>query len=285
MRSRRALLYVPASDWHKVQKAAGLGADCVCVDLEDGVAPEKKSHARQAALRALTELDFGRSERLVRINSGDLGDEDLQVVLVARPDGVVAPKVSYAEQVRNLSEAITSFEEKQGWHTQSIRLIAQIESAMGLVNIKEIASADPRLDALIFGAEDFASDIGAQRTTDASEVFYARSAVVAHTAAFGLQAIDMLWTDFKDTAGLEKLAAQGAQLGYSGMQVIHPDQIAPVQRTFTPSAIEIAAAQRIVDAYEQNIQTGRGAFALDGKMVDLPVVKAARRVLARAGQT
>lgn len=283
MRARRALLYVPGSDWHKVEKAAGLGADCVCIDLEDGVAPEKKIEARQQAIRALKELDFGRSERLVRINAGDLGEADLDAVVPERPDGIVAPKVSYAEQVRNISEAIVLHEEKQGWRTGTVRLIAQIESAMGLANIKEIASADPRLDALIFGAEDFASDVGAKRTAAGDEVFYARSAVVAHAAAFGLQAIDMLWTDFKDVAGLERVARQGAVLGYSGIQVIHPDQIAPAQRAFTPNAEELAAARRVVDAYERNLKEGRGAFALDGKMVDLPIVKAAQRVLARGG--
>lgn len=152
----------------------------------------------------------------------------------------MAPKVSYAEQVRNMSEAIILHEEQQGWRTQTIRLIAQVESAMGLANLKEIAAADQRLDALIFGAEDYASDVGAKRTPEGNEVFYARSAVVAHAAAFGLQAINMLGVDFKEIAGLERVAVQGAQLCYSGMQVIHPGQIASAQRAFTPSPEELA---------------------------------------------
>lgn len=287
MRPRRALLYVPGSDWRKIEKAAGLGADCVCIDLEDGVAPDKKGEARQLATRALGELNFGRSERLVRINAvgSGLELEDLEAVLPAKPDGIVLPKAADAEQVRLISETITAFEKKHGLDAFRIRLIAQIESAMGLVNIREIAGAGERLDALIFGSEDFASDVGAKRTSEGEEIFFARSAVVAHAAAFGLQAIDMLWVDFKDQAGLQRAAAQGARLGYSGMQVIHPDQIAPVQSAFTPSAAEMEAAQRIVDAYDQNVKEGRGVFALDGKMVDLPVVKAAQRVLARAGES
>ncbi|MEX2144093.1 MAG: CoA ester lyase [Anaerolineales bacterium] len=285
MRPRRALLYVPGSDWPKMQKAVGMGADCVCLDLEDGVAPDKKIEARALASQALRELGFGLSERLVRINAAGSGLEtdDLEALLPARPDGIVLPKAADADQVRQISERIAAFEQKQGLKTLSIRLIAQIESARGLVNIKEIASADARLNALIFGSEDFAYDVGARRTPEGDEIFYARSKVVAHAAAFGLQAIDMLWVDFKDGAGLQRLAAQGAQLGYSGMQVIHPDQIAPVQRAFTPSAAELAAAQRIVDAYTENIKEGRGVFALDGRMVDLPIVKAAQRVLARGG--
>jgi citrate lyase beta subunit len=285
MRPRRALLYVPGSDWRKIEKAAGLGADCVCIDLEDGVAPDKKGEARQLAARALGELNFGKSERLVRINAvgSGLELEDLAAVLAAKPDGIVLPKAADAGHVRLISETITAFEKKHGLNALRIRLIAQIESARGLVNIKEIASADERLDALIFGSEDFASDVGAKRTPEGEEIFYARSAVVAHAAAFGLQSIDMLWVDFKDRAGLQRAAAQGARLGYSGMQVVHPDQIATVQSAFTPSAAEIEAAQRIVEAYERNLEEGRGAFALDGKMVDLPIVKAAQRMLARGG--
>src|SRR5690606_30856441 len=120
----------------------------------------------------------------------------------------------------------------------------QIESALGLVNAREIAAADARLQALIFGAEDYASDLGAKRSPQGAEVAYARSVVVTFAAAYGLQAIDMLWVDFRDTAGLERLAAEGAALGYSGMQIIHPNQIAPVQAAFTPSAEELAAARR-----------------------------------------
>jgi citrate lyase beta subunit len=286
MRPRRALLYVPGSDWAKMQKAAGLGADSVCLDLEDGVAPNRKEEARKLVVRALHELDFGRSERLVRINaiSSGLEVEDLEAVLAAKPDGIVLPKVARVDEVHVISAKLQLVERAQSLEKNSIALIAQIENAMGLINLKEIAGADPRLDALIFGAEDYASDVGAIRTPEGEEVLYARSVVVAHAAAFGLQAIDMLWVDFKDRTGLERLAAQGAHLGYSGMQIIHPDQIEPVQSAFTPSEKDVAAARRVVEAYEQHAKEGRGAFALDGKMVDMPIVKAARRVLARAGK-
>lgn len=284
IRPRRTLLYVPASDWHKLEKAAGLNSDCVCIDLEDGVALQKKIEARQQAVRALRELDFGRSERLVRINAvgSGLEKDDLEAALQAKPDGIVLPKAGTGEQVRKISDLISGHEKKNKLKANSIRLIVQIESALGLVNIKEIASADERLDALIFGSEDFASDVGAKRTENGEEILFARSMVVTHAAAFGLQAIDMLWTDFKNLDSLTRVAKQGAQLGYSGMQIIHPDQIASVLKAFTPTAEEITTASRIVGAYEENAQQGRGAFALDGKMVDMPIVKAAQRVLARA---
>jgi citrate lyase beta subunit len=284
MKARRALLYAPGSDWHKMEKAAASGADSVCLDLEDGVAPNRKVEARQLVVRALNDLDFGKSERLVRVNSADsdLVNEDLEAVLAAQPDGIVMPKVANGDQVRTISAKIGLAEQAQKLDKKSIILLAQIESAIGLVNIKEIAGADERLDALIFGAEDFAGDVGAKRTIEGAEVFYARSAVVTHAAAFGLMAIDMLWVDFKDQAGLKRMAEQGARLGFSGAQIIHPDQIKPAQLAFTPTAKEVEAAKRLVDAYEQNSKEGRGAFALDGKMVDMPMVVSARRVLTRA---
>ncbi|MGH2582885.1 MAG: HpcH/HpaI aldolase/citrate lyase family protein [Anaerolineales bacterium] len=276
MRPRRALLYVPGSDWPKMEKAAGLEVDSVCLDLEDGVAANKKSEARDLVVRALKELDFGASEKLVRINSvgSGLQNDDLKSVLSAGPEGFVMPKVTDSDQVRAVSLQLAGRE---------IRLLLQIESALGVVNLKEIATSDERVDALIFGAEDYASDVGAKRTPEAEEVFYVRSAVVTYAAAFGLQAIDMLWTNFKDAEGLLRLAVQGARLGYSGMQIIHPDQISPVQKAFTPSADEIAAARRIVESYENHLKEGLGAFALEGKMVDMPIIKAAQRVLSRAG--
>ena len=284
MRARRALLYVPASDARKVDKATGLGADTVCLDLEDGVAINRKVAARTMLTEALRSLDFGRSERLARINavgSGQEGD-DLQAVLPAHPDGIVIPKVTHADQIKWVSAQIAPYEERNGWNHGSIGLIAMIESARGIMNLADIAGADSRLQALVFGAEDFAADLGALRTRQGTEVLYARSAIAVAAAAFELQAIDLLFLDFHDVEGLVQEASRGAQLGYSGMQVIHPDQIAPVQTAFTPDGAAIDQATRIVLANAEQQSLGSGAFALDGKMVDRPIVKAAERVLARA---
>ena len=153
---------------------------------------------------------------------------------------------------------------------------------MAVVNLKEIAGSDPRLQALIFGAEDLAGDIGAVRTRPGWEIFYARSAVVTHAAAFGLQAIDMVFMDIHDIDGLREELVQGAQMAYSGKQIIHPNQVGPVQEAFTPSDEAIRQALRVVEAAAAHQQAGEGAFALDGKMVDAPVVKTAEWVLARA---
>ena len=280
MNSRRALLYIPGDDARKIAKAASLDVDCICLDMEDGVALNRKQDARQSIAQALVEQDFGRAERLVRINpiGSGLEIDDLAVVLPARPDGIVIPKVEDAEQVQLMSAEIAA----AGYGVEQMPMICMVETARGIVNLASIAGADPRLQALIFGAEDLAGDIGALRTPDGWEVFYARSAIVTHAAAFGLQAIDMVYVDFQDEEGLRREARQGAEMGFAGKQIIHPRQVVPVQEVFTPSETEIAQALRVVEAFASHQASGKGAFALDGKMVDAPVVKAAERVLGRA---
>jgi len=277
-------LYVPGDDTNKINKAAALGADSVCLDMEDGVAANRKGEARTSIAAALQKLDFGNSERLARTNpvGSGLEQDDLAAVLPARPDGIVVPKVESGEQVRWVSQQIAACERQNGWPEGSIRLIVQAETARALLNLHDIVSADPRLDAIIFGAEDFANDIGAVRSREGWEVFYARSAIVTYTAAYGLQAIDMVFVDYKDIGSLKQEALQGARMGFAGKQVIHPAQVAPVQEAFTPSDEAIANALHIIELNSSYQQAGKGAFGLEGRMVDAPVVKAAERVLVRA---
>ncbi len=284
MRSRRALLYVPGSDWHKLEKATQFQVDSVCLDLEDGVALNRKVEARSTVAQALRSLAFPQSERLARINAIGSGFEvaDLAAILPTRPDGVVVPKIQDADQIKWVSEQIAEMERSNGWKVGSIGLLAMIESARGIINLPQICGAAPRLEAIIFGAEDWAADVGATRTREGLEVLYARSAVVNCAAAFGLDALDLLFLDFRDKAGLEDEARRGAQFGFTGMQIIHPDQIATVQQAFTPDQASIARALRIVQAAKQNQANGYGAFALDGMMVDMPIIKAAEHVLERA---
>lgn len=284
MRVRRSLLFVPGDSRRKIEKAVTLGADCVCLDLEDGVALNQKQAARLTVAEALGTLNFGRSERMVRINRFGSGweAEDLAHTLAARPASVLLPKVENKEALQWLDTQITQAEQAHGWPNGEIEMLAMVETARGVINLKEIAGAVPRLTALIFGAEDLAGDIGAVRTREAWEVFYARSAVITHAAAFGLQALDMVFVDYGDTTGLLAEARQGARMGYGGKQLIHPNQIEPVHAAFTPDDAAIAHAQRVVQAAQANQASGLGAFSLDGKMVDMPVVKAAEQVLAKA---
>jgi len=283
MRARRALLYMPGDDRHKIEKALTLDVDCICMDMEDGVALTRKAEARRTIAAALQELDFGRSEKLVRINAvgSGLEGEDIQAVLPSRPDGIVLPKVERLEQIQWASAKIEAAELAHGWPVNSIRMLAGVETAQAILNLREIAS-HPRLDGLIFGGEDYAANIGATRTTEALELLYARSAVVNACAAAGLEAIDIVTVDFRDLEKIRSEALFGAQLGYAGKQVIHPAQVAPVQEAFTPGTAAVEAARHLVEAFEASQQEGRGAFAMQGRMIDLPLVKAARNVLARA---
>jgi citrate lyase beta subunit len=284
MRARRALLYMPGDDLRKIRKAATLGVDCVCLDMEDGVAQNRKVQARATIVQALDSIDFGRTERLARINpvGSGLEEDDLNAVLASKPDGIVVPKVEHPDQVGWVCAQIDAAEGHSQINDKGMGVIVIIETARGIVNLAQIASAHARLNALIFGAEDFAGDMGAIRTPEAWEVFYARSAVVTHAAAFDLQAIDMVFVDFHDIEGLREEARRGSQMGYSGKQIIHPNQVVPVQEAFTPSDEEINHAQQILQAFAEHQQAGKGAFALDGKMIDAPILKAAQRVLARA---
>jgi citrate lyase beta subunit len=284
MRARRAILYVPGDDLHKITKAAALGVDCICLDMEDGVGLNRKVEARATIVSALQTLDFRQVEKLTRINpvGSGLENEDLDAVLPAHPEGIVIPKVESADQVRWVSGQIAEAEKRFGWSSGSIGLIAQIETAMGVVNLREIASSNGRLQALIFGAEDLAGDIGAVRTRPGWEVFYARGAVVTYASAYNLQAIDMVYVDLHDIEGLVSESIQGAQMGYSGKQIIHPNQVSPVLQAFTPSAEAVDYAKKLLQAYLECQQSGRGVFAYQGKMVDAPVIKAAQQVLVRA---
>jgi len=284
MHSRRALLYMPGDDRRKIEKSTTLGVDCICMDMEDGVAANKKAEARAVIAKAMKELDFGTSERCIRINSIGSGLEkhDLVAALATNPDSIVVPKIETAEQVKWVSEHIETYELSSNQNIGSIRLLIGVETAKGILNLKEIASADKRLEAIIFGAEDYAASVGATRTRTATEVLYARSAVVTACAANDLQAIDMVYTDFRDLEGLRVEAEQGAGLGFSGKQVIHPNQVVPVQVAFTPSDEAIEHAKRIVETFESSQKEGKGAYALDGKMVDMPLLKNAQKVLERA---
>lgn len=281
---RRALLYMPGDDLHKIQKAAGLGVDCICMDLEDAVAPARKQAARMTIAQALRSLDFGLSEKLVRVNAlpTPYFEEDLATVLPARPHGIVLPKVQQAADIQQLADRLVKAEKQYAWPVDSLRIWAIAESPLGIINLPHICTASPRLDALVFGAEDLAVTLGAERTPSNQEVFYARSALVLHAAAFNLDAIDLVNNDFHDLEQLRLEAQQGAQMGYSGKQVIHPNQVPIVQQAFLPNRQKIAWAQEVVAVYQKQQEAGKGAIGFEGKLVDKPVYLQAKKILTRA---
>lgn len=287
-RPRRALLFCPGTEPRKIQKASQLQVDSVIIDLEDAAALTRKAEARVTTAECLAQLEFAHAERLVRINpvGGPHWADDLAVTGAAEclPDGFVLPKVESPDAVREVAQKVAALEAAAGRAPGAVAIIAIIETARGVVNLAQIANADPRLQALIFGAEDLCGDIGAQRTAQGFEVLYARSAVVIHCAAAEIQAIDTPFVDLTDDEGLRKDTEQAVTMGYTGKLAIHPKQVAPIAEAFTPSEAELAAARRLVDAHDKHQAEGRGVFALDGRMVDMPMVRAAKRVLNRAGK-
>jgi citrate lyase beta subunit len=276
---------MPATDWRKIEKAATeLEPDTVCMDLEDGVALNRKDEARQTALNALNSLDFGRSERLVRINAPDSeigADADLDVILAGHPDGIVVPKCRSGNHIKALHERLAGAEHRFGFAAGSIKLLLIIETARGVVLLDEIYKASHRTEALLFGAEDFSSDIGATRTASGHEVLYARSKVVTYAKAAGLQAIDIVHPDFRDVEGFQAQAQQGLEMGFTGKQLIHPNQVEQVHSVYQPDADAVLEAKKIVEAHAAHQASGAGAFALDGKMIDMPVVRQAELILQR----
>lgn len=283
-RVRRALLFVPGDDLKKINKAAGLGTDSLILDMEDGAALNRKTEARTTIAQALRTIDFGRSERLARINplESGWGLDDLNTVLPARPDGIVVPKVETEEQVQEVSLFITQFEKREGLPAGGIRLLIFVETAKGVINLRQIAGSDPRLDGIMFGGEDLVGSLGAVRTKPGWEIFYARSALVTYAAAFGLQAIDTIYADLHDIPGLVEDSRLAQQMGYTGKLAIHPRQVEPITEVFTPSDEAVAAARRLSEAFQTHQSSGAGVFELDGKMVDMPMLRAAERVLSRA---
>lgn len=284
MRSRRALLYMPGTDDKKIRKAIQLEVDCICMDLEDGVSPNRKDEARRTICNALDNYDFYQSEKIVRINplNSPFALDDLKVILPHHPQSIVIPKVKSAAEIRSVSAIISIFENKYGWPLGSIRLFAIIETPMAFLNLNEIAQSDSRLEVLIFGAEDLMGDIGGKRSRSSQEVLFARSTLVLHAAAFNLQAIDMVYLDFNDSVGLEEECRQGVALGYWGKQIIHPNQVSIVQNAFTPTDEEIHQAIALIKSFEDYKQSGIGAFAVNGKLVDAPIIKSAENILVKA---
>jgi citrate lyase subunit beta/citryl-CoA lyase len=285
----RSLLYTPG---HRASLVARVldgelptTPDVTLLDLEDGVPAAEKDNARRVLAEAIAP-SRGRALRYVRIgrSSSDAAEADLGAVVRPGLDGVVVSKVQRAEELAIVDEMLRERERAAGLAEMSVHVIAAIESAAGLLDAPRIARG-PRVIGLMFGSEDFAADLGlpAQREGEAAELLYARSAVVVAAAAARVLAFDGIWANFKDEAGLRVDALRGRRLGFAGRQCIHPDQIATVNEIYAPTAREIEHARRVISAFEDGIGRGVGAVALDGEMLDAPIVERARRTLNMAG--
>ena len=285
----RSLLYTPGHRASLVARVldGGLPAtpDVALLDLEDGVPATEKENARRVLAEAIAP-SRGRSLRYVRIgrSPSDAAEADLAAIVRPGLDGVVVPKIDKAEELDRVDKMLRARERAAGLAERSVQVIAAIETAAGLLDAPRIARG-PRVIGLMFGSEDFAADLGlpAHREGEAAELIYARSAIVVAAAAARILAIDGIWANFKDAPGLRVDALRGRRLGFAGRQCIHPDQIAIVNEIYAPSEEEIAHARRVVSAFEDGVGRGLGAVALDGEMLDAPIVERARRTIKMAG--
>jgi len=284
---KRSWMFVPGHRQRMIDKALGLNADVIMLDIEDGVAPNEKDTARKLISEALArERSPGTPERFVRINA--IGharmEADLEAVLCPGLNGLVLPKVETVEEVLKVASIVNEREPRLNIARGSVRLLIAIESPRGLLNAPAIAACSPRVVGLMFGAEDFGREMGlpTRREEEAQEMLYARSAMVVAAASAHVQAIDGVWVDLKDTDGLFGFARQSRRLGFSGMSLIHPSQIDPINAVFSPTAEEIEYAQQVVRAYEEAVARGDGSISFGGQLIDRPIVERARRTLEMA---
>jgi len=283
-RPRRSLLYIPGNSPGMLQNCAIYGSDGVLLDLEDSISMIEKDAARKLVRHALLSLDFGTVERVVRINGRDTPyfEADLAEIVPARPDAIRLPKVDSADDVIALDRLISQLEVEYGIEPGSIGIQAMLETARAIVNVNAIAAASPRLVGLTLGGQDLAADLGIKATKSGLELMYAKGVVIIAAKAFGLQAFDTVYTDINDLEGLKEQAEMSVALGFSGKAAIHPSQIPVINAAFTPTEKEIAKAVRIAKAAREAARQGLGVIALDGKMIDTPVVAQAERILELA---
>lgn len=280
-RLRRSRLYLPGNEPKFMVNAGLYGADALILDLEDSVHPAEKDAARLLVRNALRCVDFRGAERMVRINAGAAGEADLDAVVPETPDLILIPKVEDPEQVRRVDAQVTGLLSACG-ETRPLWLMPILESALGIERAFEIAHASPRVAALTLGLEDYTADLGVVKTPEGSESLYARQRAVVAAKAAGLQAIDSVYGDVGDMAGLAAWGARSRQLGFEGMGCVHPRQIEVIHRAFAPSPEEIRKALSIEAAFREAEAKGLGVVSLGSKMIDPPVVLRARRLVERA---
>lgn len=282
-RLRRTRLYLPGSNPYLMQGIAYYGADATILDLEDAVPVEEKDSARMLVSYALKNVDFGKSERMIRINPLDVcGGEDIEAVIPHKPDVILVPKCETGYDVKKVAEIIEKAEKRFNLYGYQAKIMPIIESAKGVENAYEIASVSERCVSLAFGAEDYTVSLGVKKTEGEEELLFAKQSIVNAAKAAGVQASDTVYSNIEDIEGLKKSTAKSKVLGFDGRGVIHPSQIEAVHSVFMPSAKEIEDSMEIIEVFEKAKQEGSGVVKHKGKMIDMPIVLRAKRILSVA---
>lgn len=283
IRPTRSALYMPGSNARALEKAKTLAADAVILDLEDAVAPDAKTEARQRVCDAVASGGFGSRQVVIRINALDTpwGMTDLDAAAKAKPDAVLLPKPNSGADIDRASAAL-----RQAGAPEATKLWAMIETPLAVLDAKSIAGAarhaGSRLTCLVLGTNDLVKETRAELDGQRMAALYWLSAAVTAARAYGLTVLDGVYNDFKNADGLARECAHGRMLGFDGKTLIHPDQISAANSTFAPSAAEIASARKIIAAFDLPENKGKGVITLDGRMVELLHADMARRTVAIA---
>lgn len=283
-RLRRSLLYVSGTSPVNMAQAPYYDADCIIYDLEDSVPLDQKDVARFLIFNTVKNHRPKDIEVIVRVNalSTPFGKQDLEAIVRAKPDVVRFPKIETPQDVVDACDYIEKVEKEAGIEVGSTQIIAGMESHLGVLNAREIATASPRIVAISLGGEDYTASMRTERSKDGLELFFGRNAVLLAARAAGVQAIDTVYADINDEEGLVEETKLIKKLGFDGKYLIHPRQVDPVNKVFTPSQKEIEYAIKVFEIIEEGRRQNKGAIALEGSMIDEPMVIRARNVMDRA---
>ena len=281
---RRSMLFLPGNTPNIIVNGEILGADAVILDLEDAVAPAEKDSARILVRNAIKLMGFGRCEVIVRINAIDTAywQKDLDAIIPVRPSLIMPPKTSCAADVLAVDAYITQLEEKLGIEKGSVGLIPLIETALGVENAYQIASACKRVKAIFLGGEDLTADLRCKRTKEGHEIAYARSRMVVAARAAGVEVYDTPFTDVNDGEGIYTAAQYAKSLGFTGKSAISPRHVKAINEVFSPSMKDIDYAYEVMEAIRIGKEQGKGAVSLRGKMIDAPIVARAQQTIDAA---
>lgn len=282
-RLSRSMMFVPGNSPKMINSADIHGADSIMFDVEDAIPVTEKDSARLLVAQALKAMSF-RAETVVRINhptQTPYGYSDLDVIVAAKPNLIRLPKTESVEEVEIVADKIIATEKAMGWAPGSINIIVAIESVKGLYNVREICHG-PRVVAVALGAEDFRADLHTGKSKPAAELLFARHSILLAAREVGIRAIDTVFSDIKDPAGLKEEAEFIKSLGFDGKSCIHPGQIKIIHEVFTPTEAEIAYSVKVLDSYAAALRDNKGVIAVDGKMIDGPIVVRAQRIIEKA---
>ena len=280
----RSLIFVPGNRREMLEKARSFDADVIVADLEDSVPPGEKLNARLIVKEMAPTLAENGQKTAVRINSLDTGlsRDDLSALVGSHLYGINVGKVESAWEIREYDRLITWMEREEGLEQGKLKLIPWIENSRAVMRAYDIATASDRVVAVAFGAEDYTDDLGVRRTDSGEEVYFPRAMVAMAARAAEVVAVDSPYVKYRDEDGLRRDIEAGLRLGFKGKFLIHPAQLEIANSMFSPQPDEVEYARQVVAAWDQAEAGGRGSTSVDGRMVDVPVVKRARNLLALA---